>query len=179
MSKTWVCNNVCRNNCCGFVYLRIKEKDIPKFEKERVMPYYKYLEKKWIELRTSLEFIKKNKKKFIRIPKTVEYKLYYHQIMKRIFLYMKVRCSKALQNNRCAIYRTRPVICRVSPCIMEMSKPIMFPFGKTIREEKVFKVLGARPNETLKDINKRINPSILIDYKIWLNYKRLNEKTKA
>ena len=137
--KVWTCNNQCLSNCCSYIYIQIDYADIEKLEKERFMPIYHYIDKKWLFLREGLDFSGKD---WFKIPENIEFKLYYHLLMRAVFVYMEIPCSKLLENHRCKIYRTRPNFCKTGPCLMNVKDQSMFSFSKKMRDKGGLKLVG-------------------------------------
>ena len=116
----WNCNNKCKNNCCSEIFLPLTPSqkitfDLNKWWTVRPDQY----DLKWLKFHDKGIFIDKlddGRRKITLL--TDDYKMLLHPMTGIQYLWIKTRCKMLLQNNKCKVYRNRPITCRRADCML-------------------------------------------------------------
>ena len=133
IGKQWTCNNQCKDNCCDTIYLDVSDIQIRDLrEQGHFLVKNDYTDFTWLEYHKGFEVMKHGKGKLIKVD--IDYKIKHHPVTGQFYLFANSRCKQLMSNNRCKVYRTRPMACKYGRCIWDNGNPILHWFGEPIRE---------------------------------------------
>lgn len=137
--KEWVCNNTCGFNCCSEIFLPVTPIQRMFINKKGYFVVEEdYTDFKWLGYHDAFDIKELDEGKKKIIVKTKDYKYYWNPYVKKHMIYIKNKCNKILDDNKCSIFEDRPVICMKAECpVFSEKKKIRWYGKKGLLKEKV------------------------------------------
>ncbi len=140
--KKWSCNNQCKTNCCQELFLILDEKQKQSYHKTKSYFVDKsYCEWRWLSFRNAVKYKKIGKKYKLHILKQFKQKVLFNPLINKWILHIEDDCNKLMPDNRCKVYRNRPVTCQIGDCPVFSNEP---------------KIAWLGENGMLKDVRKKL-----------------------
>lgn len=137
--KIWQCNNQCNSNCCSEVWLKINPEQRYSLEKQGYFIAEPDLsEWRWVEFHKKLNIEKLAKGKRKISVRNDDYKIRWNEYLNTDMVYVKDKCIQLLPDNRCRVYRNRPMVCKIGECaVFSIKKKIQWYGENGLLKDKI------------------------------------------
>lgn len=140
MLKEWSCGNKCgTRTCCSYMFLHLNTNEQLKdfMMTASFVVKSSYSDFNWIKCHEDFTVTKLAKgMRRISMRKGTRFKLETNPHDKRKYIYLPdSRCKHLNDDKTCAIYRSRPIVCKIAPCLFKNSAEKYLWFGRPIRGE--------------------------------------------
>ena len=121
--KEWGCRMQCQSNCCSSVFLKVTpEQRVSLESKGYFIAKHDFTEFRWLGFHKAFTIQKlDNGDRKVTVNK--EYRFIFNKFEASDFLYVADRCIQLMKDNKCKVYRNRPMICKVGKCTVFDDSP--------------------------------------------------------
>ena len=117
--KVFSCKLQCGSNCCSSVWLMLSpDQRVSLTNKGFFVAKHDFTDYTWLKYHKQFKVDKLDKGERKITLKTKDYKIKWNPFVNSDFVYVEDKCIQLMENNKCKVYRNRPMMCSKGECIV-------------------------------------------------------------